>query len=85
LSGNASTAEINITIPFNVIVGWRYRIRVSNSPAYIGTDNGSDISIIQGQRQVLVTLVRLIVQVIRIKLKQCQVSLKVHILHQLQA
>jgi hypothetical protein len=49
LSGNASTAEINITIPFNVIVGMRYRIRVrSSSPAYIGTDNGSDISIIQG-------------------------------------
>lgn len=49
LSGNASTAVIDVVIPFDVIVGTGYRIRiVSNSPAYIGTDNGADITIIKG-------------------------------------
>jgi hypothetical protein len=49
LSGNASAATINITIPSNIIVGMGYRIRVrSSSPAFIGTDNGSDISLTQG-------------------------------------
>jgi hypothetical protein len=49
LAGNASVSEINITIPSNIVAGKKYRIRVtSSSPAYIGTDNGSDISLIQG-------------------------------------
>lgn len=46
LSGNASAAVINVTIPFNVIAGNGYRIRItSSSPAFIGTDNGSNIII----------------------------------------
>jgi hypothetical protein len=49
LSGNASIAVIDVVIPFDVIVGSKYRIRVtSNSPSYIGADNGADITIIKG-------------------------------------
>ena len=49
LAGNASSAQISVTIPYNVIVGSGYRIRVnSSSPSYIGADNGADISILEG-------------------------------------
>ncbi len=40
------SGTITVTIPPNTPVGTGYRIRViSNSPAYIGTDNGFDITI----------------------------------------
>ena len=46
LSGNASGAEINVTIPANTIAGNGYRIRItSSSPAFIGTDNGANIRV----------------------------------------
>jgi hypothetical protein len=46
LSGNASSAVINVSIPSNVIAGNGYRIRVtSSSPAFIGTNNGANIKI----------------------------------------
>lgn len=49
LAGNVSSAEISVTIPYNVIPGNGYRIRItSSSPAYIGADNGTDISILEG-------------------------------------
>jgi hypothetical protein len=54
LSGNASIAVIDVVIPFDVIVGTGYRIRiVSNSPAYIGTDNGADITIVKGPAAII--------------------------------
>lgn len=46
LSGNASTAVINVAIPANTAAGNGYRIRItSSSPAFIGTDNGTNIAI----------------------------------------
>ena len=46
LSGNASAAAINVTIPSTMIAGTGYRIRItSSSPYFIGTNNGSNIKI----------------------------------------
>jgi hypothetical protein len=46
LAGNASAAVINVTIPSNTIAGTGYRIRItSSSPAFIGSDNGANITI----------------------------------------
>ncbi|WP_366187330.1 T9SS type A sorting domain-containing protein [Flavobacterium ovatum] len=46
LTGNSSTGEINVTIPYTTVVGTGYRIRITSSvPAFIGTDNGANIII----------------------------------------
>lgn len=46
LSGNASTAVINVTIPSNTVAGSGYRIRITSSlPAFIGANNGANITI----------------------------------------
>lgn len=46
LAGNASAGVINVTIPSTVIAGTGYKIRItSSSPAFIGTNNGSNIKI----------------------------------------
>ncbi|MFV5693717.1 T9SS type A sorting domain-containing protein [Flavobacterium sp. LT1R49] len=46
LSGNASTTVINVTIPSNTVAGSGYRIRItSSSPAFIGANNGANITI----------------------------------------
>lgn len=46
LLDNASVAAINVTIPANTIAGSGYRIRItSSSPAFIGTNNGTNIKI----------------------------------------
>ncbi|MFV8377101.1 T9SS type A sorting domain-containing protein [Flavobacterium sp. LB1P71] len=46
LSGNASAGTISVIIPSNTLTGYGYRIRItSSSPAFIGTDNGANITI----------------------------------------
>jgi hypothetical protein len=49
LSGNALTGTINATIPVGTTIGSSYRIRVvASAPSTTGSDNGSDLSVIQG-------------------------------------
>ena len=46
LTGNASAGVINVTIPSSTVAGTGYRVRItSSSPAFIGTNNGANISI----------------------------------------